>query len=93
MGSPLHHFLSGITACACCGAAVFFLRFWRDSRDRLFLFFSCAFIFMAANWLVLARSPHLPETVPSAFLPRLLAFLLIIAGIIDKNRRSSGPNA
>ena len=85
--------LGGALTLASAVASVFFLRFWRDSRDRLFLFFSCAFIFMAANWLVLARSPHLAETVPSAFLPRLLAFLLIIAGIIDKNRRSSGPNA
>ena len=85
--------LGGALTFASVAASVFFLRFWRDSRDRLFLFFSCAFVAMAANWLALARSPHLPETAPSAFLPRLLAFLLIIAGIIDKNRRSSGPNA
>lgn len=85
--------LGGALTLASAVASLFFLRFWRDSRDRLFLFFSCAFLALASNWLVLALAPHLPETLPSAFLPRLLAFLLIIAGIIDKNRRSSGPNA
>lgn len=84
--------LGGALTLASAVASLFFLRFWRDSGDRLFLFFSCAFLALASNWLVLAWSPHLPESVPSAFLPRLLAFLLIIAGIIDKNRRSHGPN-
>jgi hypothetical protein len=73
-------------------AGLFFLRFWRDSRDRLFLFFACAFVALAANWFGLARAPHVPETDASAFLPRLLAFLLIIAGIIDRNRRSNPPS-
>jgi peptidoglycan/LPS O-acetylase OafA/YrhL len=85
--------LGGALTLACTVASLFFLRYWRDSRDRLFLFLSCAFLAMAANWLELARSPHLPETAASAFVPRLVAFLLIIAGIIDKNRRSGRPNA
>ncbi len=85
--------LGGALTLACALASLFFLRFWRDSRDRLFLFFSFAFVAMAANWLVLARAPHLPETAAGAFLPRLVAFLLIIAGIIDKNRRSGRPSA
>jgi hypothetical protein len=85
--------LGGAIALASAVASLFFLRFWRDSRDRLFLFFCLAFVALTVNWLALAGSPRLPETDGSAFLPRLVAFLLIIAGIIDKNRRSRGPNA
>jgi hypothetical protein len=85
--------LGGALTLASALASLFFLRFWRDSRDRLFFFFSCAFVAFTANWIVLALSPHLPETAPAAFLPRLLGFLLIIAGIIDKNRRTGGRHA
>ncbi|HEU4581095.1 MAG TPA: DUF5985 family protein [Polyangiaceae bacterium] len=85
--------LGGALIAASVVASLFFLRFWRDSRDRLFLFFSCAFIALAANWFTLARAPDVPETDSSAFLPRLAAFLLLIVGIIDKNRRSGLPNA
>jgi peptidoglycan/LPS O-acetylase OafA/YrhL len=85
--------LGGALTLASALAGLFFARFWRDSRDRLFLFFALAFLALAGNWLVLARSPRLPDTDAVAFLPRLLAFLLIIAGIIDKNRRSSRTNA
>lgn len=35
--------LQGATATACCVAALFFLKFWRTTRDRLFLFFSLGF--------------------------------------------------
>ena len=30
--------LQGATATACCVAALFFLKFWRTTRDRLFFF-------------------------------------------------------
>lgn len=68
---------------ATCG--LFFLRFWRESRDRLFFVFALAFWVLAANWLVIAfghgelRS-FLPYTL------RLAAFLLIIYAVFDKNR-------
>ena len=82
--------LGGAVALAAAVASLFFLRFWRDSRDRLFLFFCLAFVALGINWLALACTPHASETNGKAFVPRLVAFLLIIVGIIDKNRRT-GP--
>jgi uncharacterized protein DUF5985 len=75
-------FVSGVLFTASCIAALFFLRFWRETRDRLFLFFSGAFLLLAVQRTLLVAFP----TVESLYLLRLLAFLLIIAAIADKNR-------
>lgn len=70
-------------------AALFFLRYWRASRERLFAFFSLAFVGMAVNWLVLAmvNRPVDEAQQAYAYLIRLVAFVILIVGIIDKNRR------
>ncbi len=71
-------------------AALFFLRYWRASRERLFAFFSLAFLGMAVNWAMLAivNRPVDEARQAHAYLIRLVAFVILIAGIIDKNRRS-----
>jgi hypothetical protein len=70
-------------------AALFFVRFWRVSGDRFFGYFAVAFGFMALNWIaVSAIDPRLEATHYAYFL-RLAAFVLIIAGILDKNRAAS----
>lgn len=66
-------------------AAVFFLRFWRSSRDGLFLAFAAAFALMALAqvlplWVGTAR-----EGAGHVYLPRLAAFVIIIAAILIKN--------
>ena len=43
----------GATVMASVACALFFLRFWRQSRDRLFACFGFAFVALAANWLAL----------------------------------------
>ena len=67
-----------------CG--VFFLRFWRDGRDRFFLLFAASFFVEGVNRLVLGTSARPSEGAPIIYLVRLLAFLLILAAIVDKNR-------
>lgn len=76
-----------MTATGCLTAGLFFLRFWRDNRDRLFLIFALAFWALALNWLVLVAVPVAAEKHHYAYLIRLVAFLLLLVGIIDKNRR------
>jgi hypothetical protein len=68
-------------------AGLFFLRFWRDTRDRLFAIFAGAFWLLAVQRAVLNLAAHEgdPGTVWIYGL-RLLAFLLILFAIIDKNR-------
>jgi len=81
-------FLWGMLTMAHLVAAVLLLRFWRISRDRLFLFFSASFATLALNWLGLALIHPAPETQHFIYLIRLLGFLLLIIGIVDKNYRS-----
>lgn len=84
----LRDVLQGMAAMGAWVGALFFLRFWRASRDRLFAFFALAFGLLGLNWVltVLLRvedeSRHLLYTV------RLVAFLVILAAIWDKNRAS-----
>lgn len=67
-------------------AALFFLRFWRDSRDRLFAIFAAAFVLLALQRLLLALEISPMEDAVWSYVIRLLAFLLILFAIIDKNR-------
>ena len=79
--------LWGALIFGCSAVAVFFVRFWAVSRDRFFLFFSAAFAIFALNWAALALIPIDVESRHYAYLLRLTAFVLLIAGIVDKNRR------
>ena len=82
-------FLNGATAMGCVVAALFFLRFYRQSADRLFLFFGLGFSIFGANRLVLALLEEGHEASTYVYLSRLLAFVLILFAIIDKNRKTS----
>jgi hypothetical protein len=82
----VQEFFWGASATAAWTIGLFFLGYWRDTRDRLFGFFAAAFWLMAATWLVLAIARPSDETRPYVFLLRLAAFLLIAIAIVDKNR-------
>jgi hypothetical protein len=89
-GADLTFFLWGALAMACWVAGLVFLRFWKESRDRFFAIFGCAFWVLGLNWVVLALFHPTGEARHYVYGIRLLAFLLIIGAIIDKNRPSSG---
>ena len=80
-------FLSGATFMASLAVALFFVRFWKDSRDRLFLMFAIAFGTFAVNRLLLTVLETSNEETTYVYVFRLLAFVLIIAAIVDKNLR------
>jgi len=81
-------FLSGVITMGFLVAGLFFLRFWRRTRDRLFAAFAAAFWLLAANQGLVAMV-HTPREEESwIYLLRLAAFTLIIAAIISKNVRS-----
>jgi zinc transporter ZupT len=79
-------FLWGALAAMAATVALFFLKFARQTKDRLFGFFAAAFAVLAVDWFLLAALEVRQESRHLLFLLRLLAFLLIITGIIDKNR-------
>jgi hypothetical protein len=66
-----------------------FLRYGRVARERLFLYFAAAFLSMTFNWLGLAIIEPDNEHRHVAYMLRLLAFVLILVGIIDKNVRAA----
>lgn len=83
----MNEFLMGAMAMACWTAALFFLRFWRDARDRLFLLFAVSFVLLGVTRIGLAFL-HEPSEAPTYFhWVRFAAFLIILIAIVDKNRR------
>ena len=73
---------------ACFTIALFFFRFWRRTNDRLFLLFAAAFVLLMIERVVLVTIDASHEFAPYVYVCRLLAFALIIAGIVDKNRKA-----
>jgi hypothetical protein len=81
------NFLYGAIAMAAATAALFFLRFYRRTRDRFFLYFFAAFSIESASRL-LAVILHWSDTDSAWFyLLRVVAYGLILVGVIDKNLR------
>lgn len=83
-------FLLGVIATTSVTAGVFFLRFWRETRDKFFLAFGAAFILEGLNRTVVLLLKHPNEGNPWHYLIRLVAFLLILIAIIQKNYGREG---
>jgi hypothetical protein len=66
--------------------AAYFFRYWRQTRDRLFLGFAAGFLVFAMSRFILAFLDEDDEGRVFVYALRLLAFLLILAAIVDKNR-------
>lgn len=81
-------FLLGLIATSSFVACLFFLRFWRDTHDSLFLNFAIAFGIEGVNRTVMMLYTLPNEASPWVYLVRSFAFLLIVAAIVNKNRRA-----
>jgi uncharacterized membrane protein HdeD (DUF308 family) len=81
----IDRFLLGVIATASITAGVFFLKFWRNTRDSFFLAFAASFIIEGLNRaaVLLVNRPN--EGSPLTYLVRLLSFLLILGAILRKN--------
>lgn len=78
-------FLAGMIAMGHIVAGLFFLRFWRRTRDSLFLAFAAAFWLLGLNQALVGLSGAPPEDQGVYYLLRLAGFLLIIVAIMVKN--------
>ncbi len=83
-------FLLGVIAMASVTAGVFFLKFWRDTRDLLFLAFAVTFLVEGFNRTSVLFLADPSEGTPRIYLVRLFAFLLLLAAILKKNYGSKG---
>jgi hydrogenase-4 membrane subunit HyfE len=80
-------FLAGATCLGSAIAALFFVRFWRDTADRLFLFFALAFAIFAVNRLLLtAIDDGEGDGRTALYLVRAAAFAMIAVAVVDRNR-------
>jgi Family of unknown function (DUF5985) len=70
-------------------AGLFFLRFWRTTRDPFFLLFALSFWIEGANRFILNHYIGPDEEAPLYYVIRIVAYGLIIAAIVMKNRKSS----
>ena len=90
----MNELASGAIAMASVVIALFFLRFWRSSRDRFFLYFSLSFLVQAGHRIYASfPAENVLEDEPLHFLIRLLAYALILWAVIEKNwprRKPSG---
>src|SRR5689334_3141891 len=88
-------FLSGVTMATFAAAGLFFIRFWRTSRDRFFLLFALSCWALSAERIIamFAESTLDPlntatESMALIYLVRLFAFSSIAVAIWEKNRRN-----
>jgi Fe2+ transport system protein B len=79
-------FIVGFTAMGCFVAALFFARFWRSTGDRFFAWFALGFAIFGANRVALGFLSEESEARPALYIVRLVAFVVILAAIAEKNR-------
>jgi hypothetical protein len=82
----MDNFMMGAIAMASAVAGLFFLRFWRETADRLFLIFAISFFLLGLTRVALAIAATPSETRMSIYWVRFAAFALMMVAIIDKNR-------
>lgn len=85
--SSLLAFLNGALTMASFVAGLLFLKFWRRTGDRLFVFFAAALWTLGVTWFALVFEGTTSETRHHVYAIRLLSFGLLLVGIADKNRR------
>jgi hypothetical protein len=85
----MEEFVMGAIAMASAVAALFFLRFWQDTKDRLFAIFAVSFSLLGLTRLGLVLAKEQLEGHTSLYWVRLAAFVLILLAIADKNRRKA----
>lgn len=82
----INGFLLGVIVTSSLAAAAFFLKFWKQTRDLLFLGFGAAFLIEGINRLAFLFLDAPNEGDPVIYVVRLFSYLLILLAIINKNR-------
>lgn len=79
-------FLLGVIVTCSFVAAAYFARFWRATRDLLFLGFAAAFFLEGLNRMAFLLLEYPNAGDASIYSVRLVSYLLILAAIANKNR-------
>jgi hypothetical protein len=81
-------FLQGTITAGYAICSLFFLRYWKQTKDRLFIWFSISFFVLMINRTLLAYYSNEDDSVV-LYSIRLFAFVIILLAIIDKNARGA----
>lgn len=81
----MYQLIGGAVAMGSLTIALFFVRFWRTSRDRFFLYFALSFGIEGLHRIYTALRMEHSESSPVHYLIRLAAYSLILWAIIEKN--------
>ena len=81
----LDNFLLGFIAACSLVAGIYFLRFYRSTRDPLFLAFLVFFVVQGGTSAATLELPQPNLGSPMIFLIRLLSVLVVLAAILWKN--------
>ena len=85
MNNLIPNMFSGAIAFGFCVIGLFFLKFWRRTRDPFFGAFALAFFLMGSGRVIEAVLRTANDSNPTVYLIRSLGFLIIIAAIVQKN--------
>lgn len=80
-------FLIGVIVTSSLVASAFFFKFWRQTRDLLFLGFSASFLIEGVNRFCLLFVADAAAGNDLIYVVRLISYLLILLAIANKNRR------
>jgi len=81
----IYGFLIGVIATSSVTAGFFFLKFWKTTRDSLFLAFGASLLIEGLNRCAVLFVQKPNEGSPWIDLVRLLSVLLILVAILRKN--------
>jgi hypothetical protein len=87
----LNDFLGGAIVMGFAVATLMFLKFWRRTREALFLAFSGSFLLLSVTQALLSLGGFVDEQRSWLYLLRLAAFLLILFALFLQNRRGRAP--
>jgi hypothetical protein len=88
--SPITHpvvdfFMLGFIAACSLVAGLFFFKFWRSTRDPLFLAFLVFFVVQGCTNAAILSLEHPNEGNLIVFVVRLLSVLVVLGAILRKN--------
>lgn len=83
-------FLLGVLAALCLVAGLCFLKFWRKTKDPLFLAFGASFLIRSVNDATRASMERPNEATTWSYMIGIVSSLLILVAILYKNFGENG---
>lgn len=84
----LRIWMQGAIAIGYLVVAIFFIQFWLETRERLFLFFATGFVVLTIHRAMLGLASEDLDWRAVTFSLRLAGYVIILIGIIDRRIRS-----